>query len=122
MARLRTALVLALTALATAAGCGGDDEQAEAPLDPPELTVPRTEPQPAETETGDSTTPATTDAPDTSTGEDPSTAPLSPGEGDGTGGSSDTTPDSPGADAAPPAGSPAERFERECEENPAACG
>lgn len=122
MARTRTALLLALLAL-PAAGCG-DDEQAEAPLDPPKLTVPRTTPQPEP--------PATAPAPNTETdtdtapapvGEDPSTAPLKPGEGDGTsepptGG----TPDGPTNDSAPPAGSPAERFEQECEEDPAACG
>jgi hypothetical protein len=115
--RRSTALVLALLALA-AAGCGGDDEQAEAPPDPPELTIPRTTPEPAETQatgTTETTAPATPD--------DPATAPLTPGEGDGTGAPpARTAPDGPENDTAPPAGSPAERFERECDENPAACG
>jgi hypothetical protein len=115
VARLVLALVVALLAPAWLAGCGGDDEQAEAPENPPELTVPRTTPEPARTETT-----GTTET--TTTGEDPATAPLAPGEGDGGAAPPEATPDSPQNDTAPPAGSPAERFEQECEANPAACG
>jgi hypothetical protein len=127
MTRMRMALLVALLALPAAAGCGGDDEQAEAVPDPPKLTVPRTNPEPdppttAPAPTTDPDAPAE-QAPAPDHGEDPSTAPLAPGEGDGTsepptGG----TPDGPANDSAPPAGSPAERFERECEADPASCG
>jgi hypothetical protein len=111
--RRRIALLLALLALAALAGCGGDDEQAEALPDPPELTIPRTAPEPAETEA--------TDTVDTAP-PDPATAPLAPGEGDGTAPPAQTAPDSPQNDTPPPAGSPAERFEQQCDANPAACG
>jgi hypothetical protein len=123
MSRIRIALPIALLALlAVAAGCGGDDGQAEALPEPAKLTVPRTTPEPDPPTTAPA--PTTETAPtDPGAGEDPSTAPLAPGEGDGTsepptGG----TPDGPANDTAPPAGSPAERFEEECEADPAACG
>jgi hypothetical protein len=112
------AVLIALLALPAAAGCGGDDEQAEALPEPPKLTIPRTTPQPEPPATDPATITETAPAP---VGEDPSTAPLAPGEGDGTSEPPDTAPDGPANDTAPPAGSPAERFERECEENPA-CG
>ena len=115
MIRPRVAPLLALLALAALAGCGGDDEQAEALPEPPQLTIPRTTPEPAETEATETT--------GTTTGDDPSTEPLAPGEGDGsTPAPAQTTPDSPQNDTAPPAGSPAERFEQQCDANPAACG
>jgi hypothetical protein len=121
MIRFTTALLLALLVLPLAAGCGGDDEQAEAPRDLPELTIPRTDPEPDPPETAP--TPTTeTDTTPPATGEDPSTAPLAPGEGDGTGSDPTGGTDTPENDTAPPAGSPAERFEQECEENPGACG
>jgi hypothetical protein len=97
------------------AGCGSDDERAERRSKPPELTVPRSEPEPRSTETNEATT-----------GRDPATAPLAPGEGegDGTGAPAPQSgaPDSPQNDTPPPPGSPAERFEQECDRNPEACG
>jgi hypothetical protein len=120
----RIALLLAMLVLPAAAGCGGDDEQAEALPEAPELTVPRTtpEPDPPSTAPAPTTDTEAETAPAPDTGEDPSTAPLAPGEGDGTSEPPTRgTPDGPANDTAPPAGSPAERFERECEENPA-CG
>jgi hypothetical protein len=111
---------LALVALAPLTACGDEDEPAkvpaEAPPKAPALTVPHADPEPAPTQRTE-----TTPAPAT-LGEDSATAPLAPGEGDGTVRPPRTTPDSPDNDTPPPAGSPAERFERECEESPAACG
>lgn len=115
-------VLLALLALVVA-GCGGDDAEdvttedtqvtvpddterdrteatpiVEEPVAPPETTPPPPpppEPEPApEPEPVDSGAPAT----------DPSKA------------------DSPRNDKPPPSGSPAERFEQYCEENPGACG
>jgi hypothetical protein len=103
-------------------GCGGDDGRADEPPKRPETTTPRTTTEatpgrPVATETAPSPPPPTT------TGEDPSTAPLAPGEGDGTvRPDPQGAPDSPRNDTPPPAGSPAERFERDCEGAPGACG
>ncbi|HEU0024629.1 MAG TPA: hypothetical protein VFQ12_08360 [Thermoleophilaceae bacterium] len=103
----RRALVLLLALLAVAPGCGADDEpEAAPPL--PDLTVPRTGPEPSvDTET----------APDTETSS-PSTTPDPPTT------EPQTVPDSPENDTPPPADSPAERFEEFCDENPGtrACG
>jgi hypothetical protein len=108
----RVVVGLALLALMLVAGCGGDDERAETTPEPPELTVPRSEPETTPTET-------TQSAP----GQDPATAPAPQGEGDGSTPAPQPTPqDSPQNDTPPPANSPAERFERECERNPEACG
>jgi hypothetical protein len=99
---------VALLALAAgAAGCGADDEpSAETLPDPPELTVPRTDPIESDTvetqEQPTETVPPETEAP-------PPT---------------ETTPpaDTPTSDTPPPPNSPAERFEDFCNENPGACG
>jgi hypothetical protein len=104
VARRTLALLLALLALAP--GCGGDDEpDAAPPL--PDLTVPQTD---------------TSTAPDTETETAP--AETAPPATDGGAGAPapETTPDSPTNDTPPPAGSPAERFEDFCNENPGACG
>jgi hypothetical protein len=55
------------------------------------------------------TAPAATVAPSTTTGKE--TPPANP-----------SVPDSPTNDVPPPPGSPQEAFEKQCEENPAACG
>ena len=91
------------------AGCGGDDEpSAKTTRELPRLSIPTTSTAPRVTET----TPTTTTV-------DPATETL-PEEGPG------TTPrepaDTPENDAPPPEGSPAERFEEYCNENPGACG
>ena len=95
------------------AGCGGDDEPSTSTArELPELSLPTTT-SPTPPPTVDRTAPATTTV-------DPRTETL-PTEGPTT-----TTPqspaDTPENDAPPPQGSPAERFEQYCNENPGACG
>jgi hypothetical protein len=96
-------LLLACALLLGAAGCGSDDdEEATAPV-----TVPATiETAPANTAAPTTTEPTTTKPP--KTGGTPS---YDPGKAD--------TPEN---DVPPPPGSPQEAFERQCEQNPAACG
>jgi hypothetical protein len=99
-------LLLALPAALCAGGCGGDDEE-DAAAPRTELTAPRTSTS-GPSETGP-------------TGEGTRSAP-SGGESGGTP-SPDRGPqrDEPGNDVPPPPGSPAERFEQDCERNPALC-
>jgi hypothetical protein len=91
----------------SATGCGADDETSAAPPRDPELTIPRTEAEPPPPETTETT--ETVAPPTTETAPPPTT---------------ETTPpvDSPENDTPPPEGSPAERFEDFCNENPGACG
>jgi hypothetical protein len=105
-----TALVLGLAV----AGCGGDDSG--------ETTAPQTVSIPAIT----SPIPTTTTAPATTTTPGGSTTTGKEGGG-GTGGTgvkpaNPNEPDSPTNDVQPPPGSPQEAFEKQCEQNPAACG
>ena len=111
MTRGRRATTVLLTALALAlgaAGCGGDDDEGDTTdfeISVPEATVQSETTEPTET------------APQTTTQED----------GGGTGGTSPPSAkpgkqDSAANDTPPPAGSPQEAFEKECEQNPAACG
>ena len=112
MTRGRRATTVLLTALALAlgaAGCGGDDDEGHTTstfeISVPEATVQTEATAPAET------------APQTTTQED----------GGGTGGTSPPSAnpgkqDSAANDTPPLAGSPQEAFEKECEQNPAACG
>jgi hypothetical protein len=93
--------------VAALAGCGGDDEPVETTRELPELSLPSTDAPRAE--------PTDTQ----STIVDPATETLPP-EGPPP---SDTAPtDTPESDTAPPADTPAERFEEYCNENPGACG
>jgi len=92
------------------AGCGSDDSgETSAPT--PGVSIPAvTSPIPATT-----TAPVTTSAPTGTTGK---------GNG-GTGPPNRTNPNLPDSatnDVAPPAGSPQEAFEKQCEQNPKACG
>jgi hypothetical protein len=91
------------------AGCGGDDSgETTAPtVSIPAITAPL-----APTTT---TAPATTPTPTGTTGTG------SGGTGPPAGGNP-TKPDSETNDVPPPAGSPQEAFEKQCEQNPAACG
>jgi hypothetical protein len=89
------------------AGCGSDDSGETAPtVSIPAITSP---------------IPATTTAPVTT-----STRTGTTGKGNGGTGPPNRTnpnlPDSATNDVAPPAGSPQEAFEKQCEQNPKACG
>jgi hypothetical protein len=118
--RRSLALLTAVLASALPAACG-DEDTAQAPKRPPEATTPRTAPEPAPARTDSETPVQPAPAPAPATGEDPATAPLAPGEGDGTGRPPKTAPDGPDNDTPPPAGSPAESFERDCDASEA-CG
>ncbi|HWH44671.1 MAG TPA: hypothetical protein VNT32_08060 [Thermoleophilaceae bacterium] len=123
--RERVALVLSLFAL-VATGCGGDDEEASQTVPPlPELTVPGENtptlddlPSTDTTETGTSTdggAGGTVTPPADGGAEAPS------GGGGAPSGGQAAPQDTPDNDTPPPAGSPAERFEEFCSENPGTC-
>jgi hypothetical protein len=103
--RRRLALALLFPALALGTGaCGGDDEETA-----PSVTVPAsTETAPATTTT---TAPVTTTETTTGTGKTGGTPSHDPAK-----------PDTPANDVPPPPGSPQEAFEKQCEQNPSACG
>ncbi len=118
-------LPVALACLALAAsGCGGDDEEAtERDTSTPIPTVPesatdtQTEPDAAPEVTPPEVTPPEQPAPDPTPAPDPPS-----GEGPSGGATAPIPmPDSPDNDVPPPAGSPAERFEQFCAENPRDC-
>jgi hypothetical protein len=98
--------------VAAIAGCGGDDEPSTSTArELPELSIPTTTTSTAPSVL-DRTAPATTTV-------DPATETL-PSEGPRT---TPTEPaDTPENDSPPPEGSPAERFEQYCTDNPGACG
>ena len=102
-----------LLLLAAIAGCGGDDEPAtDTARELPNLSIPTetTRATPAAPEETTPSTPTTVDpATETLPEEGPSTTPTTPA-------------DTPQNDAPPPQGSPAERFEQYCNDNPGACG
>jgi hypothetical protein len=101
----RRVLILVLALVVAAPACGGDNEPDEAPP-LPDLTVPRTDPEP----------PAdTASEPDTATVPPVTEVAPAPSE-------TQTVPDSPTNDTPPPADSPAERFEDFCNENPGSRG
>jgi hypothetical protein len=96
------------------AGCGGDDDSGE--TTPPSVSIPAvTSPIPATT-----TPPPTTTTPTGPTGGSGGTSPPS-GETPPSG-ATPKRPDSEANDVPPPPGSPQEAFEKQCEQNPAACG
>jgi hypothetical protein len=102
---------LAVTALVTGlaiAGCGGDDSGDTTA--PPTVSIPPiTSPIPATTTTARTTT----------------TTPTGTTGNGGTGAPSRANPNEPDSatnDVPPPPGSPQEKFEKQCEQNPQACG
>jgi len=106
--------LVALLAAGLMAGCGGDDEPAAGgPSTLPDLTVPQTdEARPAvpETETAAPTP-------------EPQPEPTIPDpDGGAPAPAPEPPPDAPENDTPPPPGSPAERFEDFCNDNPGACG
>jgi hypothetical protein len=111
MLRRTATLLLVLLATVATAGCGGDEPQATPR--PPELTVPN-EGEPAEDTTDTGTTqqtpPAAPQQPPDASGGSPAPSPRP------------QQPDTPQSDTPPPQNSPAERFERFCDQNPGACG
>lgn len=130
--RREAAILLALLGL-VAAGCGGDDETAETVPPAPELSLPGGE-TPTLDDLPDSTTSTDDSDPSTSGGDSGGggggeASPPAGGGGDQGGGGQQQPPsggqqapdDTPQNDTPPPAGSPAERFEQFCEENPSAC-
>jgi hypothetical protein len=105
--RRRLALALLLPALALgAAACGDDDDEETTPS----VTAP------AAIETA----PTTTAAPTTTTPAEATT--TKPPKTGGTPSYDPAKPDTPENDVPPPPGSPQEAFERQCQQNPAACG
>lgn len=115
MSRAAASLCLIVGALALT-GCGSDDEPA---------TATRTEatPQATERSTSEPTAPErTATEPAAPTGTSDGTPEAEPERG-GAAAPPATTPDTPrDGDDTPPAGSPAERFEKYCDEHPGACG
>jgi hypothetical protein len=105
---------LALTTLVVGialAGCGGDDSGATTTV--PTVSIPPiTSPLPAPTTTAPATT--TTSTGSTTTGK--GNGGTAPGK------ANPNEPDSATNDLPPPAGSPQDKFEKQCQQNPAACG
>ncbi len=112
---MRRALALAsIAAVLAVAGCGSDDS---GETSAPTVSIPPvTSPIPSTI-----TAPATTSTPTGTTG---------PGNGNGNGNggvgpSSNANPNKPDSetnDIPPPAGSPQDAFEKQCQQNPQACG
>jgi hypothetical protein len=109
---VRRALAFAsITAVLAIAGCGGDDSGGETTT--PSVSIPAiTSPIPATT-----TAPATTSTPTGTTGKSHGNGGTGP-----PGQANPNQPDSETNDVPPPAGSPQEAFEKQCEQNPQACG
>jgi len=125
----RLTVALACVALTLAAGCGGEDEDTSSDPGAPVPTIPDDPSIPGagtDTETGTETGSGGATAPPT---EPPSGgAPAPPAEPPADSGGApappaapEPAPDSPTNDVAPPPGSPAERAEQFCDENPDAC-
>jgi hypothetical protein len=117
----RTAFTAAVAALVLAlAACGGDDENVADTPARPELTVPgggkapTLDEKPRTTKTGTSTT--TAPAPSGGT-----PAPTPQQQQQQPQGQANQPQDSPQNDTPPPKGSPAQKFEQFCEDNPGAC-
>ena len=101
--------LLATGALAT--GCGGDDEPASVTV--PTTTEPKTQSTTGKSTTDETTAPETDSSPQGDSGDS--------GPSGGTRVPDSSRPDSPENDIPPLPGSPAERFEQECQVNPQAC-
>jgi len=86
-------------------------------------SVPELAPLPGSSDLGSGTRSERTDTGKTTTGDSGGTpAPTTPPAGGGGSGGTPAPPqDSPQNDTPPPSGSPAEKFEQFCQENPGAC-
>lgn len=118
MRKFLLALACGVLLAGLVASCGGDDEKSAETV--PTVT---TETETTATET---TPTATTPAQTATTPAPPTTSPADPGSG-GTTVPTRTTPrsapqDGPDNDLPPEPGSPAERFEQQCQQNPQTCG
>jgi hypothetical protein len=108
VSRARRRIVIPVAVIAAGlgvAGCGDDDSGDTTPsISIPTVTAPT--------------------APTTTTPATPTTGGSAPGATTTQGGGryNPSVPDSPENDVPPPPGSPQEAFEKQCEENPAACG
>ena len=117
---LAPALIAALLA-----GCGGDDEPAGEEVKKPELTVPQDDTAADTTESTDTGT--DTESTDESGAGSPDAPADQPNPGNGGVPAPDSNnppaepPDSPENDRPPEPGSPADRFEQFCAQNPGAC-
>lgn len=116
MKRFLIALACGLALAGLVSACGGDDEKASetTPTVTTETeTTPTTETAPTVT-TPPPTTPSTTPTPPADTDSGGTTVPSAPPQ---------TAPqDGPDNDTPPEPGSPAERFEQQCQQNPETCG
>jgi hypothetical protein len=123
--RLATAAAILAVLAPLLAGCGGSKNTAQELPPPPTLTVPGegkapNVPDVGTTGTTGATGPSSTSAPTSTT----PAATSDPGTAQGgaaapqTGGA---TPDSPQNDQKPAAGTPADKFESFCNDNPGAC-
>jgi hypothetical protein len=116
-------LVGALVGVVLAAGGGGGDDSSTN-LRPPDLGVPTQTTQEPDAETG-ATGPQETPAPSTGTGGQQQgnggTGNGGTGGGQTGGNQAPAQPDTERHDTAPPKGSPADRFEQFCKDNPGAC-
>jgi len=113
--------ILAIAALALGA-CGGDDEPAaESIPPPPKLSVPGEDEPPDIPESTDDSESTDTSTSTTEAEAPTTTEPPAPSGGTPAPATGGAPADSPQNDQPPPAGSPAERFEEFCSENPGAC-
>jgi hypothetical protein len=115
---------LLILVLAAATGCGGDEEgRAETTPALPELTMPERDPGPEAAEPEPEPAPVPEPAPEPEVVPQPAEPTPPPATDGGTPAPQpEAPPDSPENDVPPPPGSPAERFEEFCDENPGACG
>jgi hypothetical protein len=107
-------------------GCGGGSKNAAEPLPTaPTLTVPGESKTPTITKSTDTTTTDTSTTTSTATTPTQTTAapsnPTTPSGGAAAPQTGGATPDTQQNDQAPPANSPASKFEQFCKDNPGAC-
>lgn len=113
IAAVLTGLVVGVVIASSGGGDGGGDTSGSVP----ELT-----PLPGSSDLGTGTRSERTDTERTTTGDSGgATTPATPPADTGGSGGTTTPQDSPQNDTPPPSGSPAERFEQFCQENPGAC-
>lgn len=119
---LTTAMVAVL--VPALVGCGGGSKNAAKPLPPtPTLTVPGQNATPSVPKTSTGATGTTAPATQTAVSTTPTTQsnPSTPQGGAAPPQTGGASPDSPSNNTSPPAGSPAQRFEQFCKDNPGAC-